>query len=57
METGRNFKKRSTIAGNPLYLARMKGIILGIQVTKPEKTIANKIYLLTIQDHPHSTTK
>ena len=37
IETGKNFKKRSTIAGRPLYLTKMKGIIRGIQVTKPEK--------------------
>ena len=48
IETGKNFKKRSTIAGKPLYLTKMKGIIRGIQVTRPEKITANKRYLLTI---------
>lgn len=39
---GIKFKKRTTMGGNSLYLVRIKGVILGSQVTNPENKITSK---------------
>ena len=48
IDTGKYFRKRSTIGGSPLYFTKIKGRTRGSHVTRAEQRIANKIYLLII---------